>query len=184
MYFSHEYLWNKDADQPVEKNVHMSTVIGTSRLGTIFTNYMVYWSSVAPAVARSPSLSTILIFISHMWVWVWVYVRWELLFAVVGLRFASVPMILLSLSLSLSRSTHSIVFRLQCDGLHSERGLNELNLVFVLFYFYLYLSLCTYFDFWWLGFNVWAPFYISYYKALKKFKYFAAGFTGHCAQNA
>ena len=105
MYFSHEYLWNKDADQPVEKYVHMSMVIGESRLGTIFTNYTVECSIVAPAVARSTSLSTILIFISRMWVWVWVYVRWELLFAVVGVRVASVPMILLfSLSLSLSLS--------------------------------------------------------------------------------
>jgi len=60
----------------------------------------------------------------------------------------------LSLSLSLDRSTHSIVFRLQCDRVPSEWGLNELNLVFVLFYFYLYLLFCTYFDFWWLGFNV------------------------------
>jgi len=66
LYFSHEYLWNKDADQPVEKYVHMSMVIGESRLGTIFTNYTVYGSSVAPAVARSPSLITILISISRM----------------------------------------------------------------------------------------------------------------------
>jgi hypothetical protein len=66
VYFSHEYLWNKEADQPVEKEVHMSTVIGARRLGTIFTNYTVYCSRVAPAVARSPSLSTILIFISRM----------------------------------------------------------------------------------------------------------------------
>jgi len=102
VYFNHEYLWNKDTDQPVEKYVHMSMVIGASRLGTIFTNYTVYGSSVAPAVARSPSLSTILISISRMWVWV--YVRWELLFAVVGVRVASVPMILLfSLLLSLDR---------------------------------------------------------------------------------
>jgi len=147
----------------------MSMVIGARRFGTIFTNYMVYCSSAAPAMARSPSLSTILIFISRMWVWVWVYVRWELLFAVFGVRVASVPMILL-FSLSLERSTHSIVFRLQCDRLHSEWSLNELNLVFVLFYFYLYLLFCTHFDFWWLGFNVWAPFYVSYYLTLRKFK--------------
>ena len=76
------------------------------------------------------------------------------------------------------RSTLSIVFRLQCDRLHNERSLNESNLMLVLFYFCLYLLFCAYFDFWWLGFNVRAPYYVLYYQALQKFKYFSAEFIG------
>ena len=46
MYFSHEYLWKKDADQSVEKYVHMSTVIGASRLGTQFSQITRYMAAV------------------------------------------------------------------------------------------------------------------------------------------